>query len=346
MVECGIDRAGGDMSNENVANFTACIDACTTTPSCLDVSFLGMTCYLKNVLQPPVQNAGVWGAKLVASAATTTSATNPMESTSSTSSTTSSSTSTSTSTSSTQSPTTQSPTTQSPTTNQPTTSTTTIVSTSLPSGFSSLGCFVDNTTNRVLPHGNGTSTKQTPQQCALSCAAQGYKYSGTEYASECWCGKNAPTTSAPATDCKLKCSGDSTQICGAGNRLSVVFDSTLKQTIYAAMAYGTWDLMACYNDSTSSRLLKTSVSLAAYGGGDNATIGHCMDACASKGFTYCGAEYYAECWGSNTAPPHSNIAPGADPLTAGCSYPCKGNSSEACGGSDRILVYINNGMAA
>ena len=103
--------------------------------------------------------------------------------------------------------------------------------------------------------------------------------------------------------------------------------------------------MACYTDGTSSRLLKTSVSLAASGGGANATIGHCMDACASNGFKYCGAEYYAECWGSKTAPADSKIAPGADPLAAGCNFPCKGNSSEACGGSDRILVYINNGTA-
>ena len=144
----------------------------------------------------------------------------------------------------------------------------------------------------------------------------------------------------------MKCSGDATQLCGAGNRLSVVLDNAYKQTFFAAASYKTWILMACYVDSTSSRLLKTGVSLAATGGGANATIGNCMDACAAKGFTYCGAEYYAECWASKTAPSDSFIAAGADSLTAGCNYPCKGNSSEACGGSNRILVYLNNETTA
>ena len=144
----------------------------------------------------------------------------------------------------------------------------------------------------------------------------------------------------------MKCSGDPTQVCGAGNRLSVVVDNTWKQTFFVATSYKTWNLEACYIDSVSSRLLKSSVSLSAFGGGANATIGNCMDACTAKGFAFCGAEYYAECWASKTAPSDNMIASGADPLTAGCSYPCKGNSSEACGGSNRILVYINNGTAA
>jgi hypothetical protein len=143
----------------------------------------------------------------------------------------------------------------------------------------------------------------------------------------------------------MKCSGDGTQFCGAGNRLSVVLDNTYKQTFFAAPNYNTWNLMGCYVDSTSSRVVKNSVSLAASGGASNATIGNCMDACAAKGYTYCGEEYYSECYGATTAPPSSAVASGADALSAGCNYPCKGNSSQACGGSNRILVYINNGTS-
>ena len=203
-------------------------------------------------------------------------------------------------------------------------------STALPSGFSSSGCFVDGSP-RALPYSNGTSTSQTPQQCALNCRANGYKYSGAEYSSECWCGSSQPTTSAATSDCNMKCSGDKTQTCGAGNRLSVVVDNTWKQTFFARASYNTWNLISCYVDSTSSRLLANGVSLSASGGASNATIGNCMNACAANKYMYCGEEYYSECYGSNTMPPSSTVAPGADPLAAGCSYPCKGNSSESCG---------------
>ena len=30
-------------------------------------------------------------------------------------------------------------------------------------------------------------------------------------------------------------------------------------------------------------------------------------------------------------------------VAAGCNYRCTGNSSEACGGSNRIMVYGNDG---
>ena len=143
----------------------------------------------------------------------------------------------------------------------------------------------------------------------------------------------------------MACKGDPTQKCGAGNRLNVVVDNTWQQTFFARQSYDSWNLMACYTDSVSSRTLPETISLDAFGGASNATIAHCLDACAARGYEYCGAEYYAECYGSS-ASPTGGIAPGADPLSAGCNFPCKGNMTEACGGSNRILVYVNNGTAA
>jgi hypothetical protein len=103
--------------------------------------------------------------------------------------------------------------------------------------------------------------------------------------------------------------------------------------------------MGCYVDSTSARSLGTAVSLAAYGGANNATVANCVSACQANGLTYCGLEYYSECYGSKTAPA-SSMAPGADPLSAGCNYACKGNSTQSCGGSNRIMVYTNNGTVS
>lgn len=171
----------------------------------------------------------------------------------------------------------------------------------------------------------------------MSCQAKGYKYSGTEYANECWCGNSLPSNKAAESDCNMACKGDSTQKCGAGNRLSVVSDDSWKQTFFARQSFNSWNLMGCYTDSTSARSLPNAVSLSAYGGNNNATVANCLQACQAAGFSYCGEEYYSECYGSKTAP--KTTLAGSDPLTAGCNYPCKGNSSESCGGSSRIIVY-------
>ncbi|KAH0148413.1 hypothetical protein KCU67_g11454, partial [Aureobasidium melanogenum] len=101
--------------------------------------------------------------------------------------------------------------------------------------------------------------------------------------------------------------------------------------------------MACYTDNTNGRVLPNTMSMT--GGANNATIANCLDACAKSGLTVCGAEYYQECYGGSVAPSSSLIA-GSDPLAAGCNYPCNGNKTEACGGSNKILVYINNGTAS
>lgn len=143
-----------------------------------------------------------------------------------------------------------------------------------------------------------------------------------------WCGNDAPTASAPSNDCNSPCGGAKSLSCGGSNRLSVVLDSTWKQRFFAAPAYKTWNLMGCYVDGTTGRLLANGVSLSDFGGASNATIGNCMSACLDKGYRYCGEEYYSECYGSNTAPDASKIATGADALKAGCNFPCSGNATE------------------
>jgi hypothetical protein len=213
---------------------------------------------------------------------------------------------------------------------------------SLPTGFSSYGCFVDGNP-RALAYSAGSTSTNTPYKCASTCQSLGYKYAGVEYGSECYCSNTAPTSSAKATDCNMACSGDNTQTCGAGNRLSVYVDNTWVNKFNARTSYGSWNLMACYTDGTNGRVLPNIMSMT--GGANNATIANCLDACTRSGKTVCGAEYYQECYGGSVAP-NSNLIAGSDPLAAGCNYPCNGNKTEACGGSNRILVYINNGTMA
>lgn len=352
-------------SAASTATTTSAVSTTSTTSAASTTTDSGSssttTSATTSVVNPVQGNAG--SSTTSSSSSTTTSAT--MSSATTTDSTTSSSTTTTaTTTSSSTSTTTSAPTSttfatsvisSSTTTSAPTTTTTSTTSSSstttttssttsasaLPTGFSTLGCYTDSST-RTLSISNGTSKTQTPAQCALSCRALGYKYSGTEYSSECWCDNTTPTITA-SSGCSMTCSGDSSQICGGPNRLSVVVDNNWKQTFFARSTYSTWNLVSCYTDSTSSRTLGTSVAIT--GGSSNATIANCLDACAKSGLQYCGAEYYSECYGSNTVPAMASALSG-DPLSQGCNYPCSGNKTESCGGANRVLVYINNGTSS
>ena len=63
----------------------------------------------------------------------------------------------------------------------------------------------------------------SPGKCISLCRKKGFNYAGVQFGAECFCGNTAPPTSelAPAGDCKMPCTGDSSQICGAGNRMNV-----------------------------------------------------------------------------------------------------------------------------
>lgn len=99
-------------------------------------------------------------------------------------------------------------------------------------GYRFLGCAPEErwTTDgafRTLSGASESSDNMTNERCAAFCAARGYKYAGTEWRRECWCGNSvAPTRQPLATlaglaTCDYKCTGDQTQICGGDAWLSL-----------------------------------------------------------------------------------------------------------------------------
>ncbi|KXT05837.1 hypothetical protein AC578_1103 [Pseudocercospora eumusae] len=68
LIECGIDHYGGDIKDVWAANFTHCIESCSTTTGCVNVALAGTACYMKSSVGAAVYN-GVLGAKLVTSTA-------------------------------------------------------------------------------------------------------------------------------------------------------------------------------------------------------------------------------------------------------------------------------------
>ena len=88
--------------------------------------------------------------------------------------------------------------------------------------YSYYGCVTDNSTDgRALDSASFPANNQTTELCATSCT--GYKYFGTEYGRECWCG--AALTYSPElvadSECNMVCGGDKFEYCGGSDRLTV-----------------------------------------------------------------------------------------------------------------------------
>lgn len=108
-----------------------------------------------------------------------------------------------------------------------TTSTTAVAVTSgggLPTGWTYRGCYIDNAHGPILSFRAPDSTTMTVESCVSTCISSNYTVAGLEYSTQCSCGDfiAAGGTLAPAdTDCNMACGGNSKEMCGAGNRMSL-----------------------------------------------------------------------------------------------------------------------------
>jgi hypothetical protein len=87
--------------------------------------------------------------------------------------------------------------------------------------------------------------------------------------------------------------------------------------------------MGCFIDSSHARVLTGATHLGVEG--DGMDLDHCAQLCHDKKFALAGVEDGHQCFCGNTID--------ATRPDNGCSTPCPSNSSEKCGGSDRIEIY-------
>lgn len=170
-----------------------------------------------------------------------------------------------------------------------------VVPTNLPNGWVYAGCYIDSAGSRSL---SGMSTASdstmTDDYCINYCAANNFIYAGTEYAAECYCDNQLSAAQEPDSDCNMPCNGNTTETCGAGNRLTVfLYNSSTPlgpPTNPGPNGYGS---IGCYNDTAAARTLGTQVQVT--GGPDNMTVANCVSACSAAGFSLAGTEYAREC---------------------------------------------------
>ncbi|KAK3898928.1 WSC domain-containing protein [Staphylotrichum tortipilum] len=192
-----------------------------------------------------------------------------------------------------------------------------------------LGCFVDNGA-RVLPDRIISEDDMTAAKCAANC--KGYAYFGTQWSRECYCGNAEPTEATPASDCNMPCSGDATELCGAGMRLSVYgsVGTTTPPVVDPAAtnptAVGDYAYDGCYTDSIALRVLSGETISR-----DDMTLESCATICA--GYPYFGVEYGIQCF-CGTDLNASTRAPESE-----CTMHCPGDGALICGDANRLTVY-------
>ena len=208
------------------------------------------------------------------------------------------------------------------------------------------GCYTEGTNVRALGAKATASPDMTVQSCAAYCS--GFTYFGLEYANECYCGNSfgAGSVKTIEGDCIMNCAGNSSQICGAGGRLTVygkgtssVSSSSASGTVtptpkptgpVAVQTAGPFTHQGCYTEGNGVR------ALGAVNTANNAmTVQKCATFCS--GYKYMGVEYASECFCANT------IGAGAALTTSGCSMACSGDAASLCGGPNRLNFYLNTG---
>ena len=101
----------------------------------------------------------------------------------------------------------------------------------LPSGWAYQGCYNDIfPRGRVLPLKQPNNANLTVEACVWSCYQLGYLVSGLELHVQCFCGNDISNGGALTPwdfDCNKPCGGNSTEICGGDNKLSIYSNRTL-----------------------------------------------------------------------------------------------------------------------
>jgi hypothetical protein len=95
-----------------------------------------------------------------------------------------------------------------------------------------------------------------------------------------------------------------------------------------------WDYVGCAPDSVSSRTFTNSTYMS-----DSMTVEGCLSYCKARGLNYAGLEYATQCYCGDSLPTALQPTTG---VLGNCFSPCAGNSSQYCGGANRLSIYYTS----
>lgn len=214
--------------------------------------------------------------------------------------------------------------------------------TTLPTGWTSTGCYKEGITGRALDGWAYTSPALNTATCISYCRAKGFSMAGLEYGTECYC-DDAFRNGAGATSssCNMPCSGGPSENCGGESAFNLeissdrsgpgalqVYSTPTASTISNAYTY---TKLSCIQEVSGRALTGSSYT------SDSMSIDTCTAYCSSAGFKYAAVEYGRECYCGNT---FVNGA-GLDKYSSQCSMKCAGNKKQLCGGPNALMVYAS-----
>ena len=208
----------------------------------------------------------------------------------------------------------------------------------------------------------GGAANMTVENCQTACQAAKYTLAGVEYAAECYCDNKLENGGGPASDgsaeCDMSCNGNPSEICGGPNRLNMYSyaggatssatatstpTTSVSKTATSSTATSTgtgsaaslpksWTYKGCYVDNTNGRILNQEPD------SSTLTVESCVQTCIGLGYSIAGMEYSTQCFCGNYVFDGGYLAS----QDSDCAMTCGGNSSEICGGPNRMSVYSNS----
>ncbi|EFW13530.1 copper radical oxidase [Coccidioides posadasii str. Silveira] len=233
-----------------------------------------------------------------------------------------------------------------------------------PNDWKYLGCYTDSVGARTLSNVGytlGGPSNMTVENCENACMSEGYVYAGVEYSGECWC-DNELRNGGPAPDgeekCTMPCNGNPQQNCGGPDRLNLYQNTAVSPSTGPTTAQPTitssptdaivsttpvssstravptalptgWDYAGCYVDNTNGRIMERQLP-----DDPKLTIESCVSRCAGMGYVVAGTQFSRQCFCDNYVRKEAALADDSN-----CSMSCAGDTSEKCGGPNRMSVY-------
>lgn len=146
---------------------------------------------------------------------------------------------------------------------------------------------------------------------------------------------SATTTSLdPVTSSSTSTTDPPSSSTTAPVNLSAISSTTVSTSATITTPFVGWLTLGCYSDSVGARVLQNEGIV--QGGPANMTVENCEAACLAAGYILAGVEYSAECYCD------SAIRNGGATATDGyaqCTMTCNGNTTEQCGGPNRLNIY-------
>ena len=82
-------------------------------------------------------------------------------------------------------------------------------------------CYKDSNDRILKTHIGDFKDSNSMEVCIAAC--EGYKYAGTQYSHQCFCGNDEPDPALvrPSAECKSVCPGNAEEKCGASWRMNI-----------------------------------------------------------------------------------------------------------------------------